>query len=252
MGRLEGKSAIVTGAGQGIGRGIALVLAREGARVAVVDINPDTAASTAKEIEARGGRAIAIRCDVGIRSEVDSAIAATAEAFGSIDILVNDAQRIIGEINVEDLTDDVVHQSMQSGFMGTFYFMQGCFPYMRASGGKIVNVGSAAGTDGMARWGAYAATKEAILAITRVAAKEWGKYGINVNAICPASMTPAIEAWRKNCHDDYAASLAHFPMGRYGDPEKDIAPAVLAMVSSDFDFVTGQTVMVDGGASVLR
>jgi NAD(P)-dependent dehydrogenase (short-subunit alcohol dehydrogenase family) len=131
MDRLDGKAAIVTGAGQGIGRGIALVLAREGARVAVVDINPDTAASAAKEIEARGGRAVAIRCDVGVRAEADAAISAAAKAFGTIDILVNDAQRIIGEINLEDMSDDVVQQSMQSGFMGTFYFMQGCFPYTR-------------------------------------------------------------------------------------------------------------------------
>jgi NAD(P)-dependent dehydrogenase (short-subunit alcohol dehydrogenase family) len=252
MGRLDKKAAIVTGSGQGIGRGIALTLAAEGASVAVVDINPDTATSTVGEIEEGGGRAIAIRCDVGIRSEVDNAIAATAKAFGAVDILVNDAQRIIGEINLEDMSDDVVYQSMQSGFMGTFYFMQGCFRYMRDKGGKIVNVGSAAGTEGMARWGAYASTKEAIRAITRVAAKEWGKYKINVNAICPASMTPAIEAWIKAAPQDFAASLARIPMGRYGDPQRDIAPVVLAMVSPDFDFVTGQTVMVDGGACMLR
>jgi 2-hydroxycyclohexanecarboxyl-CoA dehydrogenase len=252
MGRLDGKSALVTGAGQGIGRGIALTLAREGASVAVVDVNPDTAASTAREIEARGGRAIALRCDVGVRAEADNAIAAAVKAFGTVDILVNDAQRIIGEINVEDLTDDVVHQSMQSGFMGTFYFMQGCFPYMRKGGGKIVNVGSAAGTDGLVRWGAYAATKEAIRAITRVAAKEWGKYNINVNAICPASMTPAIQSWMKANPEGFKGALAHVPMGRFGDPENDIAPVVLAMVSPDFNFVTGQTVMVDGGASMLR
>ena len=92
----------------------------------------------------------------------------------------------------------MVQQSIQSGFMDTFYFMQGCFPYMRANGGKIVNVGSAAGTEGMARWGAYSASKEAIRAITRVAAKEWGRYNLNVNAICPASMTPAIEIWMKS------------------------------------------------------
>ncbi len=252
MGRLDGKAAIVTGAGQGIGRGIALVLAREGAAVAVVDVNPDTATSTAKEIEGHGGRAIAAACDVGVRAQADAAIAAAAKAFGTIDILVNDAQRIIGEINVEDMTDEVVQQSMQSGFMGTFYFMQGCFPYMKNRGGKIVNVGSAAGTEGMARWAAYAATKEAIRAITRVAAKEWGRYRINVNAICPASMTPAIEIWMKTNPGDFNASLARIPLSRYGDPEKDIAPVVLALVSPDFDYVTGQTIMVDGGAAMLR
>ncbi len=252
MGRLDGKAAIVTGAGQGIGRGIALVLAREGAAVAAVDVNPDTATSTAKEIEGRGGRAIAVACDVGVRAQADAAIAETAKAFGTIDILINDAQRIIGEINVEDMTDEVVQQSMQSGFMGTFYFMQGCFAYMKNRGGKIVNVGSAAGTEGMARWGAYAATKEAIRAITRVAAKEWGRYRINVNAICPASMTPAIEIWMKTNPHDFNASLARIPLSRYGDPEKDIAPVVLALVSPDFDYVTGQTIMVDGGAAMLR
>src|SRR5215467_3268583 len=137
MGRLDGKAAIVTGAGQGIGRGIALIMSRENAHVAVVDVNPDTAASTSKEIEVRGGRAVAIRCDVGIRAQADAAIAATAKAFGRLDILVNDAQRIIGEINLEDMTDEVVQQSFQSGFMGTFYFMQGCFAHMRGRGGKI-------------------------------------------------------------------------------------------------------------------
>jgi 2-hydroxycyclohexanecarboxyl-CoA dehydrogenase len=222
----------------------------------VVEVNPETGASTVKEIEALGGRALAIQCDIRRRPAVNAAIAATVGAFGTVDILVNNAQGVrVPEaegVSIEDTTDEHIAESWEPGFMGTFYFMQGCFPYMREHGGKIINVGSAAGVTGKHGMVAYAATKEAVRALTRVAAHDWGKYGISVNIFCPLALTPSVqEGAIGKSPQRLRYILENVPLGRIGDPERDIGRAVLAMVSSDFDYVTGQTIMLDGGANIL-
>ncbi|MCX5998417.1 MAG: SDR family NAD(P)-dependent oxidoreductase [Chloroflexi bacterium] len=249
MTNLDGKVAIVTGAGQGVGRGIALAMAREGAAIAVTELNPDTCRQVVEEIRAFGGRALEVVCNVRQRRLVQTAVAATAREFGTVDILVNNAQAHRQGLRFEDTTDDDMALALESGLMATFYFMQACFPYFREHGGKIINLASAAGTEGHAGNTAYATAKEGIRALTKVAAHEWGKYRINVNAICPLADSPG---WEKAPPGSLKMTLRSVPLGRMGDPEKDIGRAVVFLASADSDYITGHTMTVDGGQTILR
>jgi len=252
MGKLDSKIAIVTGAGQGIGRGIALALAKEGAAVVVTDMNGDTCVRTADEIRALGGRALPLTCDVRRREQVQAVVAAAVKEFGTVDILVNNAQDLRYDVSLEDTTDDDMALARESGLLGTFYYMQACFSYLKEHGGKIINLASAAGLDGYPRLGAYAAAKEAIRGLTKVAAHEWGQYKINVNAICPLANSPKMQAWGEALPDELSAALARVPLGRIGDCEKDIGPAVAFLAGPDSDYITGHTMMVDGGQMISR
>ena len=252
MGKLDGKVAIVTGAGQGIGRGVALALVKEGAAVVLAEMIAENGIRTAKEIKALGGRALPVACDVSRRDQVKAVVAAAVKEFGTVHILVNVAQGYRGDVLLQDTTDDDMALALGSGLMGTFYFMQECFPYMKEHGGKVINFGSAAGLEGHSGWTGYAASKEGIRALTRVACHEWGQYKINVNAICPLASSPRFLEWGQ-AHPgmlDLIAGMA--PLRRLGDCEKDIGRAVVFLASPDSDYITGQTLMVDGGQAMLR
>ena len=252
MGKLNGKVALVTGGGRGLGRGIALELAREGASIVIAELDPETGRRTASEIEALGMRAVAIETDVSRRESVNNAVVAVVESFGALDILVNNAQIQRQQVNFEDTTDADMQVVLGSGLMGTFYFMQACFPLLRRRGGKIINVASAAGLVGYAGWASYAVSKEGIRALTKVAAHEWGKHKINVNAICPLALTPSMQEWSTNHPDLAKAMLDSIPLAHFGDPEKDIGRAVAFLAGPDSDFITGMTMMVDGGQTILH
>ena len=249
---LEGKVAIVTGAGQGIGRGVALALAHEGAAVAIPEINFEAATAVANEVKDFGGKALAIACDVGKREEVNAALARTIQEFGTIDILINNAQAARAGINIEDETDEGWNRTFQSGVNGTFYFMQACFPYMKQKGGKIINFASTAGTNGLEGMSAYAANKEAIRGLSRVAAHEWGQYNINVNVILPWATSVLWEQFQQANPELAAASVAQNPMRRIGDPQKDVGRVAVFLAGPDSDFVNGLNIPVDGGQTVLR
>jgi NAD(P)-dependent dehydrogenase (short-subunit alcohol dehydrogenase family) len=260
MGRLDDKVAIVTGAGRGIGRAIALEYAREGARVAVASRTPATVAAVVGEIESAGGTALGVTVDVGERDQIDDMVARTVDRFGQLDVLVNNAQGFgtkaapsgsPGHIALEDFPEDTWDYTFQTGLKASLFAMQAAFPHLRERGGKIINFGSGNGIGAMKGTAAYNATKEAIRSLTRTAAAEWGKYDICVNVIIPTMVTDSAEAFfeaRPGIREKLAQQI---PLRRFGDVERDIGPVAVFLASSDSDFVTGQAIHVDGG-QILR
>jgi NAD(P)-dependent dehydrogenase (short-subunit alcohol dehydrogenase family) len=252
-GRLEGRVAIVTGAGQGVGRGIALAFAREGARVVVAEFDAARGSAVAAEIEALGRPALSVQCDVTSRSSVDAAVAAAVEAFGGIDVLVNNAQRApAAPLPLMEHTEETLDLCFDTGFRGTFHFMQACYPHLVQSGGRVINVGSGAGIDGIAGQAAYGAAKEAIRALSKTAAREWGPDGINVNVICPLAKSPGVEKLLELAPEMEKRMTAGNPIARIGDCETAIGPVAVFLASDDARYVTGHTLPADGGSSILR
>jgi len=247
-GRLEGRVALVTGAGQGIGRGTALALAKEGATVALVGRTLSKCEAVAAEIADLGGTAVAIACDVGVREQVDAAVDTTVRAFGGIDILVNNAQSSV-QAKLEDTTDEDIELAWRTGALATVYAMQAALPYLKASGrGSIVNFGSSTAIEGNVAFGAYAMAKEAIRGLSRVASREWGRFGIRVNVIVPNALSPSSQDFREAHPDRFARMEARVPLGRVGDPEADIGRAVVALAADDLTYLSGQTLMLTGGS----
>ncbi len=244
---LTGRVAIVTGAGQGVGRGIALALAAAGARVTLMGRTVAKVEAVAAEIEGRGGVALAVGGDVKQLADVEHCIAATLDAFGAIDILVNNAQEVpLGALL--EIDDAAVDAAWASGPMATLRFMRLCHPHLKG-GGVIVNLGSRAGVrpDPVNR-GGYAAVKEAVRAFTRAAAMEWGPDGIRANVILPYAMSPAaLEQLAVERPEDYERSRRSVPLGRIGDAEVDIGRAVVFLAGPDASYITGATIPLDGG-----
>jgi 2-hydroxycyclohexanecarboxyl-CoA dehydrogenase len=253
-GRLAGRVAVVTGAGQGIGQAIAEVLAAEGAAVALFGRTLSKVVDVATGIEAAGGRALAVRCDVAERGDVEAAVAATVEAFGGVDIVVNNAQG--GPLSIstptQDLDEATALEFLRTGPLGSLFVMQACFAELCRSKGTVVNFGSGVAVRGAPRQAGYAMAKEAIAGLSKVTANEWGRYGIRVNVVCPVAVTPAAEAYRDASPARWDKLMRQTPLGRMGDPHDDVARAVLGLVSDDFRYLTGATLMLDGGQVIMR
>ena len=245
----QGKIALVTGAGQGIGRAIALGLAGEGADVVVNDLNLDLAENTAKEIRAIGPKAMAIQANVAIEKEVEAMVARMVNEWGGIDILVNNAGT--GRpMMVEDMDKSEWDRILDINLGGVFNCSRAVIPAIKArGGGKIINIASLAGKTMSYHGGAdYTASKAAVLGFTRHLAFELGPYGINVNAICPGVvMTPLVEA--HSTPEMRESVKSRTPMRDLVKPE-DIADAVIFLASKKARMITGSTVDVDGGIAL--
>jgi len=252
MTRLAAKVAFVTGAGQGVGRGIALALAGEGASVALAGRTLSKVDTVAAEITDRGGDAVAFACDVADRDAVFATVAATVERFGRLDVVVNNAQSLAPNRRFEDVTPDDAALCWSSGPMATMHCMQAAFAHLRERGGSIVNFGSNTAIEGAESFGAYAMAKEGIRGLSRVAAREWGRFGIRVNVICPFAGSPSALDFNDQHPRAAEAILRNTPLGRIGDCEHDIGRAVVALVSDDLDYLTGATLMIDGGLTFLH
>jgi len=251
LNRLEGKAAIITGAGQGIGAAIAVAYAREGAKVIITGRTMSKLEEVAGEISAAGGTCIPFEALAGERDQAEATVNLAISEWGRIDTLVNNAHTFTDYLAVEDpKMEENCKTDFQSAFFGSLQLMQLCFPHMVKQGsGSIINMGSSYSIRCEPGFLAYAASKEAIRVLTKTAAREWGKHGIRVNTILPSALTPK-SIWYLEESGTYDFELAKVAMGRFGEP-KDIAPSAIWLASDDSDFVTGQTIGAEGGAVML-
>lgn len=247
---MRGHVAIVTGAAQGVGKGIAAALLERGAAVLLVDILDEKLSETISELET-AGRVEKLVADLRDPHSAQRIVAAAVDAFGSVHGVVNNAiatnePKAFVDISTEDLAlgHDV-------GPRATFLLMQAVHPRMvEAGGGSIVNLGS--GTGGEPKWGGYAAAKEAIRGLSKVAALEWGRNNIRVNVICPFAESDGVKMWKQIAPDDYAKAARRVPMKRIGDVRTDVGALAAFLLGSDATFITGQTIHVDGGIGCFR
>ncbi len=251
--KLEGKTAIVTGAGRGIGRSIALALAREGARVGVADILADNADSVRDEIQALGREALALHVDLTKRAEIESGVGTVLSEFGQIDILVNNAgwDKLEPFLRSEEETWDKI---IAINFKAALYTLKTVLPHMvERGGGTVVNIASDAGRVGSMGEAVYSGTKGALIAFSKTLAREHARHGIRVNVVCPGlTETPLLQSIRDQSPKTEKvidAVTRAIPLGRVGNPE-DIAGAVVYLASPEANYVTGQTLSVSGGLTM--
>ena len=250
MKKLQGKVALVTGAGQGVGQGIAFALAAEGAAVAVTGRTKAKLEDTVKEIEKRGGKALAVECDVKSAASLAACVDAVVKHFGKLNILVNNAQEVpLGTL--EQVTDEAFAAGWESGPLATFRLMKLCHPHLKGDGNIINLASSAAMRWDAAGYGPYGAVKEAIRQVTRAAACEWAKEGIRTNAIIPLANSPAMAWWTRERPQESAAFIATVPQQRVGDCEQDIGRFVATLCSDECRYINGQTIAADGGQAFL-
>jgi NAD(P)-dependent dehydrogenase (short-subunit alcohol dehydrogenase family) len=251
MGKLDGKIALITGGGSGIGRATALLFAAEGAKLSVADWVEDNARAVAAEIAARGGEAIALRADVSKAADAERMVAETVQRFGRLDILYNNAG--IGfarrtHLLSEEEWDRTINIDLKGVFLGCKYAL----PELMKQGGVILSTASVAGLEGIRQMAAYCAAKAGVIMLTKSLAMDYAEYGIRVNCICPGTVeTPLSETGYESLSEErrqraHRMVAAMHLLGRTGQPE-EIASAALFLCSQDASFITGQAIVVDGG-----
>ncbi|MBU9762559.1 SDR family oxidoreductase [Mycobacterium sp. TNTM28] len=250
---LDGHVAIVTGAARGVGKGIASALLSRGARVLVTDVLGDVLANTTAEFADAEGEVASVVADLRDPDSAQHIVTAALDAFGSVDALVNNAVASAGPIPFVDIPTDEYEKVYDTGPRATFRLMQAVYPHLvKAGGGSIVNLGSAAGTVGTAQFGAYAGAKEAIRGMSKVAALEWGVDQIRVNVVCPLAETDGLKVLRDVAPRRYEQVARSTSLKRIGDPTTDIGAVVAFLIGDDSTYLTGQTLLVDGGAGSFR
>lgn len=251
MAKLDGKIALITGGGSGIGRATALLFAAEGAKLSIVDWAEDNARAVAAEIAARGGEAIALRADVSRSADAERMVAETVRRFGRLDILYNNAGIGIARrthLLSEEEWDRTIDVDLKGVFLGCKYAL----PELMKHGGVILSTASVAGLEGIRQMAAYCAAKAGVIMLTKSLAMDYAEYGVRVNCVCPGTIeTPLSETAYEKLSDERrerarkAIAGMHL-LGRTGQPE-EIASAALFLCSQDASFITGQAVVVDGG-----
>ena len=250
MSKLLGKVALVTGAGQGVGQGIAFALAHEGAKVAVTGRTMQKLEATCEEIQKRGGVALPIGCDVKDRQSLENSVLQTVEMLGGLNILVNNAQEVPNG-TLLDVTDEMFEAGWQSGPLATLRLMKLCYPHLKGDGSIINLASSATKRWDMTGYGAYAAVKDAIRQLTRAAACEWGQDNIRTNVILPHARSPGLEWWMNKNPEEAEEFLGGIPMRRVGECEEDIGRFVAMLCTEDARYVNGQSIGLDGGQAYL-
>lgn len=249
---LAGQVALITGAGQGIGRGMALSLAKRGAHVVAVGRTLEKCLETCRLIEQQGGpECLALHADVSDLEALPTLVDKVIAHFHRLDILINNAVHAsIGPLLKQKM--EHVEQAFRTGPFATLALMQACYPHLKERGGCIVNMASSAAKRwDMKNYGVYAAEKDATRAITRAAANEWGLDNIRANCILPHASSPALEKWMQHRPEEAAAFVKGIPLQRVGDCEADIGEFVALLCSPYSSYVNGQSIALDGGQAFM-
>ena len=261
MGNLTGKTAIITGGGRAvlqdgtcgsIGYGIATAFAKEGANLVITGRNVKKLTDAKEELERLYGiKVLPVQADVSAGADNEAVVAdvvkQTIDAFGRIDVLINNAQASASGVPLAEHTTDQFNLALYSGLFAAFYYMKACYPYLAETKGSVINFASGAGLFGNFGQSAYAAAKEGIRGLSRVAATEWGKDGINVNVICPLAWTSQLEKFEQDYPEAFKQNVKMPPAGHYGNVETEIGRVCVQLASPDFKYLSGETLTLEGG-----
>jgi NAD(P)-dependent dehydrogenase (short-subunit alcohol dehydrogenase family) len=262
MGAFDQKTVIITGGGRAkplsdgtpgsIGYGIATAFAKEGANLVLTGRNLQKLEDAKEELE-RLYHVSVLCCQADVSADgnseeiVNGVIASTIETFGRIDVLINNAQASASGVKLAENTTEQFNLAIYSGLYATFYYMKACYPYLKETKGSVINFASGAGLFGNFGQAAYAAAKEGIRGLSRVAATEWGADGINVNIVCPLAWTSMLEGWANANPEAFKANVHMPPMGHYGNTEREIGRVCVQLASPDFKYMSGETITLEGG-----
>ena len=251
MKRLEENVTIITGGGKGIGFGLAQAFAEAGSNLVITGRTLSRLESAKERLEAEYGvKVLPIVADGADEAAIKEVVAQTIAKFGKINTLVNNAQVSKSGLPLIEHTKEDLDLSIHSGLYAAFFYMRECHPYLKESKGSVINFASGAGLFGKLGQSSYAAAKEGIRGLSRVAAAEWGPDGIRVNVICPLAMTESLMEWKDNYPDLFAKTIQGIPLGRFADPKDDIGRVAVFLASEDAHYITGETITLQGGSGL--
>ena len=251
MKRLNGNVTIITGGGKGIGYGLAEAFAEEGSNLVITGRTEARLIKAKHELEDRYGiEVLPIVADGADEEAIKSVVSQTVEKFGKINTLVNNAQVSKSGLSLVDHTREDFDMAIYSGLYATFFYMKECFPYLEKTHGSVINFASGAGLFGKLGQASYAAAKEGIRGLSRVAASEWGPYEVRVNVVCPLAMTESLQQWKAEYPELYEKTIHGIPLGHFADPKDDIGRVCVFLASEDAHFVTGETITLQGGSGL--
>lgn len=251
MKKLENNVTIITGGGKGIGFGLAQAFAAEGSDLVITGRTESRLLEAKEQLEAEFGiKVLPIVADGADEDAIRNVVAKTIETFGKINTLVNNAQVSRSGLPLVDHTREDFDLAIYSGLYAAFFYMSECFPYLKETKGSVINFASGAGLFGKLGQASYAAAKEGIRGMSRVAAAEWGPDGVRVNVVCPLAMTESLREWKENYPELFEKTIQGIPLGRFADPRNDIGRVCVFLASDDASYVTGETITLQGGSGL--
>ncbi|WP_028044352.1 SDR family NAD(P)-dependent oxidoreductase [Candidatus Stoquefichus massiliensis] len=249
--KMKDKVVIITGGGKGIGRGVAEAFAEEGANLVITGRHQEALNQAKAELEEEfHNQVLALQADGSIEEDVKKVIQKTVEKFGHIDVLINNAMASRSGMMLTEHKKEDFELAIQTGLYAVYFYMREAHPYLKESHGAVINFASGAGFSGRIGQSSYVAAKEGIRGLSRVAATEWGSDGINVNIICPLVETQQMLKWKEEHPDHYAKTIQGIPLGRFGDAKKDVGRTCVFLASEDASFMSGETVVLQGGSGL--
>jgi len=251
MEKLKGHVTIITGGGKGIGFGLAQAFASEGSDLVITGRTESRLIAAKERLEKEFGvRVLPVVADGADEQAIRNVVSKAIETFGKINTLVNNAQVSKSGLPLVEHSREDLDLAIFSGLYAAFFYMKECFPYLKETKGSVINFASGAGLFGKLGQSSYAAAKEGIRGMSRVAAAEWGPDGVRVNVVCPLAMTESLQEWKENYPELFEKTIQGIPLGRFADPRNDIGRVCVFLASDDASYVTGETITLQGGSGL--